>query len=306
MNLEEGDYNIEIAKDYAPSPKSGDTGYTGMVALEDGTLVMVSYGHWHEEESTKWKNVPRGVHLDLVLIKQAKYKLGQIENHHGMIQRKELENAILKAEEKVKEKELYTPESLQALESVLEKARKINTDTESQQVEVDKVIVELSEKVSELVEENLFPAVNLIDEKSQVKVSAQDGVLLKGVGIIVNNIENQTGKDGIIFDISLVKDTEKVQPKDNQGVIVTIPVDKNRIVEDVYYVENQQSIEKQNILDYTPGDEVVRFEATHFSEYMVVYAPKVSQNNKPNQNDKPQVNHQNTDNTVKIIQPQQN
>lgn len=76
MNQEAGDYRILIAEDWSNNAKSGDTGYSGVVILEDGTLVMHSYGHWDKKFSSKWKE---GITTDLSYIKQAKFKLKDIE-----------------------------------------------------------------------------------------------------------------------------------------------------------------------------------------------------------------------------------
>ena len=51
MKQNEGQYRILLDEDWAKSAKSGDTGYTGLVVLPDGTFVMDSYGHWDKEYS---------------------------------------------------------------------------------------------------------------------------------------------------------------------------------------------------------------------------------------------------------------
>ena len=50
----------------------GDTGYTGAVVLEDGTIVMVSYGHFDRSFSEAYAATGNyDVRKDLAYIKQA-------------------------------------------------------------------------------------------------------------------------------------------------------------------------------------------------------------------------------------------
>ena len=54
MLQNDGEYCFTIAEDFANSAKSGDTGYAGVVVLDDGTFIMDSYGHWDEDFSSQW------------------------------------------------------------------------------------------------------------------------------------------------------------------------------------------------------------------------------------------------------------
>lgn len=72
-----GAFRIRLAEDWTNTPKSGDTGYAGIVAQEDGTLIMNTYGHWDKQFSQNWEG---GVLTDLCYIIQAKFKLEAIEN----------------------------------------------------------------------------------------------------------------------------------------------------------------------------------------------------------------------------------
>lgn len=67
---------ILIVEDFTNSPKSGDTGYSGLVQLADGTFVMHGYGHFDEEFSNQFRGK---VTDDLSYILQAKFSL-QVEN----------------------------------------------------------------------------------------------------------------------------------------------------------------------------------------------------------------------------------
>ena len=75
MNLQQGEYMLMLDYDYSGNQFSGDTGYPGMVVLDDGTFIMHSYGHW-DEQSLNVSNV----RTDLCWIRQAKFKLSDVEN----------------------------------------------------------------------------------------------------------------------------------------------------------------------------------------------------------------------------------
>ena len=78
MNLKEGDYLIILDEDFSGNYYSGDTGYTGMAVLEDGTFVLHSYGHWDPASA----NVS-DVRTDLCWIRQAKFNLSEVEAELG-------------------------------------------------------------------------------------------------------------------------------------------------------------------------------------------------------------------------------
>ncbi len=81
MEQNEGQCHILLCEDWANNRYSGDTGYTGMVVLPDGTFVMDSYGHWDKEFSQSWKGTDGSgynVKTDLCYIKQAKFKLADV------------------------------------------------------------------------------------------------------------------------------------------------------------------------------------------------------------------------------------
>lgn len=147
---DDGEYCFTIAEDWAQSPKSGDTGYTGLVVLEDGTFIMDSYGHWDKEFSEKWGW--GNVRTDLCYIKQAKFKLGNIENDNNLVSRENLDALI--SQVKDVDENLYTSESFATFKLALEKSESISSDKVSQQVEVDAAEKTLKEAFDKLVEEN--------------------------------------------------------------------------------------------------------------------------------------------------------
>lgn len=82
MDQEEGQYRILLAEDWANNRYSGDTGYTGIAVLSDGTFIVDSYGHWDKEFSQSWRgndNSGYNVKTDLCYIIQAKFKLEDID-----------------------------------------------------------------------------------------------------------------------------------------------------------------------------------------------------------------------------------
>ena len=76
MTLNDGEYCVTIDEDFTQNTYSGDTGYAGFVLLPDGTFVMNSYGHWDEAFSKSWTG---GVTTDLCYIRQARFKLAELE-----------------------------------------------------------------------------------------------------------------------------------------------------------------------------------------------------------------------------------
>ena len=145
MEQRDGQYRIEISKDYSKSAKSGDTGYAGIVVLDDGTFIMDSYGHWDEEFSNSWTG---GVTTDLCYIKQAKFKLSEIDNMAGLIDRSELEELIDKVSGLNKDE--YTPESWSDFEIALNEAINVKDNVESTQDEIDEAREKLSKSFDNL------------------------------------------------------------------------------------------------------------------------------------------------------------
>ena len=139
MEQNDGDYHIMLAEDWANNAKSGDTGYAGVVVLEDGTFIMNSYGHWDKDFSLSWSG---GVTTDLCYIKQAKFKLGEIENANNLVDREALNEFITKVENT--DSKLYTKDSFAKFKEALDNAILINSDSISQQVQVNDALATLT------------------------------------------------------------------------------------------------------------------------------------------------------------------
>lgn len=148
MTQGDGDYMVTIAYDYAPNEKSGDTGYAGLLVLDDGTLMMDSYGHFDEEYS---KNHGSNVRTDRCYIKFAKFKLGDIEETYGLTDKTELRTyASSDAVTSVEESD-YTPASYKPFKDALDVANEILNGSSYQQIEVDRALEALQSARESLV-----------------------------------------------------------------------------------------------------------------------------------------------------------
>lgn len=132
INQEDGEYRILLAEDWANNAKSGDTGYAGVAVLDDGTFIMDTYGHWDKEFSQNW---PGGVTTDRCYIKQAKFKLGEVEYANGLIDRSGLKAAIKRAE--ALNAADYTADSWVKMDAAVKAAKAGDADESLQQAQVD-------------------------------------------------------------------------------------------------------------------------------------------------------------------------
>mgnify|MGYP002236044572 FL=1 len=132
INQEDGEYRILLAEDWANNAKSGDTGYAGVAVLDDGTFIMDTYGHWDKEFSQNW---PGGVTTDRCYIKQAKFKLGEVEYANGLIDRSGLKAAIKRAE--ALNAADYTADSWAKMDAAVKAAKAGDADESLQQAQVD-------------------------------------------------------------------------------------------------------------------------------------------------------------------------
>lgn len=148
MNQNPGDYRIRIEEDWAQSTKSGDTGYAGLVVLEDGTFIMDSYGHWDKEYSEKWGW--GRVTTDLCYIKQAKFKLADVENANNLVDYSDLEEAVEKVEGTAEGN--YTAGSWNVFKDALTAAQAMIRDKDVQQIEADAAMEALRGAYNSLTE----------------------------------------------------------------------------------------------------------------------------------------------------------
>ena len=134
MNQENGEYQIVLAEDWANNQRSGDTGYAGVVVLDDGTFIMDSYGHWDKDFSQSWTG---GVTTDRCYIKQAKFKLGEVEEANGLVKKDALKQTIEENDDLTSNG--YTQASWEAYTEALAAARAGIDDSTLQQVQVDEL-----------------------------------------------------------------------------------------------------------------------------------------------------------------------
>ena len=173
LEQNEGDYMITLSRDYAKNRYGGDTGYAGVVVLEDGTFIMDSYGHWDNDFSSSWRDPSTGsynVKTDLCYIKQAKFKLSDVENANGLVKYDDLNTYINKVANT--KADGYTAESFKAFTTALTAAQKVNSEKASQQVQVNKALADLTKAYEGLTE-----------EKTNVNVEALSLSLAENIGV---------------------------------------------------------------------------------------------------------------------------
>lgn len=153
MEQNEGQYRILIDEDWANNAKSGDTGYAGIVALPDGTIITDSYGHWDKDFSLSWGG---GVTTDLCYIRQAKFKLADIDKALGIetpqptdTDKSDLKALIdyAKSQQGNADYEWLVDAVKTVFEETLEDAEKVNNNPSATQTEVDDAYEALLEKV---------------------------------------------------------------------------------------------------------------------------------------------------------------
>ena len=152
LEQNEGQYRILLEEDWANNAKSGDTGYAGIVVQPDGTFIMDSYGHWDKDFSLSWSG---GVTTDLCYIKQAKFKLGEVDNALNLVDRKALQEEV----EKVKDTSSkdYTEESFQLFEDALKQAQEMLEDKTAQQIQIDNALTALQTAHGKLEQKTAEP-----------------------------------------------------------------------------------------------------------------------------------------------------
>lgn len=137
MNREDGDYLINLDYDYANNHYSGDTGYSGLVTLDDGTIIANTYGHWDQEYSENWTG---GVTTDRCYIRQVKFKLGEFENDMDLVDKTALSSYI----ENTKPATAGKPAGVvQKWNDTLKKASDVLASRTVQQCEVDQALEDL-------------------------------------------------------------------------------------------------------------------------------------------------------------------
>lgn len=136
MNQEQGEYRILLCEDWAHNAKSGDTGYTGLVVQPDGTFIMDAYGHWDKDWWAEKHGSLSGynVYNDLCYIKQAKFKLSDLDELVLPSMRDSLEEEIEKAIP-LSEESRYSKRTWAVYQDALAKAQQVLDNSSSTQNE---------------------------------------------------------------------------------------------------------------------------------------------------------------------------
>ena len=197
LEQNEGEYRILIEEDWAMNAKSGDTGYAGILVLDDGTFIMDSYGHFDEEFSKNaFESGNYNVRTDLCYIKQAKFKLGEIENENDLIDRSALEAKI--NEVKDTSAEGYTDTSYAAFAKALTDAQTVFADYSAQQIQIDealKVLTSAFEGLEERPVEPEKPTVEKVEIKANpAKTEYKEGEKFDPAGLVLT-VKYNKGED---------------------------------------------------------------------------------------------------------------
>ena len=120
----------------------------------------------------------------------------------------------------------------------------------------------------------------IIDSKTNISVS---GKKLSDLTLVVEKINGENflslkGKDVSIFDISFVdkKTNEKVKIQDGDYT-VSIPKEKGKTVNKVYYIDEKGNLEEKT---FTQSEKYVIFKTNHFSMYAIDYKKEDTKSDK--------------------------
>lgn len=296
MNQNEGQYRIVLAEDWAQNTYSGDTGYAGLTVTPDGMFIMNSYGHFDKEFSEQWaaSHPKEAVTTDLSYIKQAKFKLGQIDQALGLVDKSKLLAALIPLEA-IASKD-YTEESYQKISKKVAIARSIHDSEITQQIEIDRALAELVNVSDILVRREKSSTPNLASLTDMVsrrvlkdKATGVQVVLAAGEDaniIALRIVPKETGHiatptalkdvDYDLFDIELVDKYGKIIKMVGYAE-VSLPVDVGKEVTSVVYLPNSDKLvnlpfRSSEVIDENgQPQKVVIFTAEHFSEYAIIY-----------------------------------
>lgn len=301
MEQNDGQYTFVIEEDWANNEKSGDTGYAGVVVLDDGTFIMDSYGHWDKDFSMSWGG---GVTTDLCYIKQAKFKLGEIENQNNLVDRSKLNKFIDQV--KYVDGTLYTDSTYAVFKKALKDAETVNTDSISQQIEVDKVLGNLSKAFKNLTKDNKVDVIqgedapnvkvdsNLDEIKNAVltKDEIKDNVSLNlelqisavtnlsdEVKNAINTSLNGNEKIGCYLNLDLFKivDGKKSKLNNLNGKIrITIDIPEELLGKEKYSILRYHEGKVEVLKDLDDDPNTITFETDQFSVFAISYLDKTT------------------------------
>ncbi|OLF49551.1 hypothetical protein BU200_06585 [Streptococcus acidominimus] len=208
MAQNEGEYRIRIAEDWSNNTKSGDTGYAGIVVQPDGTILTNSYGHWDKDFSYSWK---KGITTDLSYIKLAIFKLGQVDQALGRVDKRVVEPLLAKLVNV--DPSLYTAESVKALKNKVAVLVRLVEATDSQQIEIDRALVELEAALVALE-----AAVSTDTDKTEVDLRPLDPAAEKPkvpqtpqVTPMVHKVEARNKEKGSVLALKVTERLQAIQ-----------------------------------------------------------------------------------------------
>ena len=211
-------------------------------------------------------------------------KFEQSKHHKIILKNIELENLKTEIEKaktiKNSDKYIYSEENIKSdFDKILKDCEEVLNNPISQK-NIDSLTKALSESLSKLngvkpsnpeekPEDDLITT--LTDPKTNISVS---GKRLSDFILVVEKINGEDflafkGKDVSIFDISFVNKitNEKVKIKDGDYT-VSIPGEKGKTVNKVYYIDKKGNLEEKT---FTQNEKSIIFKTGHFSMYAVEY-----------------------------------
>lgn len=229
MNQEEGEYRILLAEDWANNTYSGDTGYAGIVVQPDGTFIMNSYGHWDKDFSLSWTG---GVTTDLCYIRQAKFKLADLERDHGLVS---VDFTLLKeaisSAEKITDQNSYTPESWSHFLEALNSARDVADNAESSQSQVDNAVKALLKAQEELEMLPAPPAVDKTDLYTAIQrakaISSQGNYTDASWNVFISSLEKASAVYHLVSASQAQVDEARQNLETAQARLQTKPAQNN-------------------------------------------------------------------------------
>ena len=248
------------------------------IVRADGSVEEKEIGNIHEEKVKDIKEV--------TFIYKSNIKLD------------ELNKAIADAKSaKGTDKYKYAAEEIKnEFDKALENAVKAVENPVSQE-NVNNLVKTLKEKIEKLdgvKPENPDKEITLTDKETKISVTGKN---LSGKELVVEKLNSKDfpalkEKNISLFDIYFrdSKTKKKIGLPVGQYTVV-IPKEKGKVVEKVYYVNDDGQIEEKT---FTQNDKAVTFVTTHFSKYAVKYKSE----NKPENNNNNNTNNNNNNNSV--------
>lgn len=210
MSLKDGDYRLILDEDWSNNTYSGDTGYTGMVVLPDGTFVMDSYGHWDESVSSSYSG---DIRKDLCWIRQAKFRLADIEAEMDILDGSEQQLRAMVEQACVltaADASAYTKESWNAFWTALDAAMTAQNDTPSKLADVSAPMNALRQAMlglKPISEEELVKA----EEEKQTLLQQSESAILEGFAYSEDALKEFQNALAWVNNLSNVADTVQIK-----------------------------------------------------------------------------------------------